>query len=69
LLGAIAVFIKDALPVSVRIPNVFYPSINTFQQTYQSGNEMVRLIAQVFEKDFAVFVWGRGEKCAEQAGP
>ncbi|ODM87689.1 HEAT repeat-containing protein 5B [Orchesella cincta] len=34
---------------------VLYPSINTFQQAYQSGNEQVRLkavglIAQVFEK-------------------
>ncbi|CAL8143424.1 unnamed protein product [Orchesella dallaii] len=55
LLGAIAIFIKDAPPPSVRIPNVLYPSINTFQQAYQSGNEQVRLkaiglIAQVFEK-------------------
>ncbi|ODM89077.1 HEAT repeat-containing protein 5B [Orchesella cincta] len=40
---------------SARIEGLLYPSINTFQQAYQKGNEQVTLkavglIAQVFEK-------------------
>ncbi|ODM87690.1 HEAT repeat-containing protein 5A [Orchesella cincta] len=69
LLGAIAIFIKDAPPPSVRIGGVLYPSINTFQQAYQSGNEQEReylLYSRVGTENSPVFVWGGGEERGEQ---